>query len=457
MPKKDSVLKKNSISKKDSTSNKDSISKKDSMTAFEGYTSLEKEGGIHAYRLDSNGLEVLLAPSGGAPVSTFMITYKVGSRDEKLGETGATHFLEHMMFKGTAKYSKQSGNTIFNVLQSKGAQVNATTWNDRTNYYEMVPSEHLSLAIDIEADRMRNLLLAPNEVASEKTVILNEFDRGENEPIRKLIHSVWSAAYVAHPYQHPTIGWRKDIEVVTPEGLRSFYDRYYWPNNATVSVIGGFDSNQVMAEIRDAFGAIPSQVIPVNDYAGLEPAQQGKKEIEVHMVGGMPTIMMGYKIPDANHEDLPALHVLSILLSNGKTSRFARKLIDKGLATHQSAGASMFRDPGLFTVLVMSKTAEDLDKARVEVSAALKQVQEAIVDSTELTRVIKKLKAHTLYARDGSFSLASELNEAIAAGDWKLYTRFIERAEAVTPEKIQEVAVRYFVERNLTVGRYFPA
>lgn len=433
------------------------MSQQNEITSFPGYTSLEKEGGIHAYRLDANGLEVLLAPSGGAPVSTFMITYKVGSRDEKLGETGATHFLEHMMFKGTAKYSKQSGNTIFNVLQSKGAQVNATTWNDRTNYYEMVPSEHLSLAIDIEADRMRNLLLAPDEVASEKTVILNEFDRGENEPIRKLIHSVWAAAYVAHPYQHPTIGWRKDIEDVTPEGLRSFYDRYYWPNNATVSVIGGFDSHLVMSQIRESFEGIPSNVIPENDYSGLEPAQQGKKEIEVCMAGGMPTLMMGYKIPNALHDDIPALQVLSILLSNGKTSRLAQELIDKGIATHQSAGASMFRDPGLFTVLVMSKSPEDLTSARIEVTKALKLLQEERVQDHELHRVIKKLKAHTLYARDGSFSLASELNEAIAAGDWKLYARFIERAEDVTPEKIQEVAVRYFIERNLTVGTYLPS
>ncbi len=423
---------------------------------YPGFTALDGEGGIQSYRLDANGLEVLLAPSGAAPVSTFMITYKVGSRDETLGETGATHFLEHMMFKGTHKYSKQSGSTIFNVLQSKGARVNATTWNDRTNYYEMLPSEHLELAVDIEADRMRGLLLDPNEVNSERTVILNEFDRGENEPMRKLYHSVWSAAYVAHPYHHPTIGWRKDIEQVTPEGLRSFYDRYYWPNNATVSVIGGFNAEGVMAQIKAAFESIPRREIPVKDLSGLEPDQRGKRTIAIRMTGGMPTLLVAFKVPEASHPDLPTLHVLSMILSNGKSSRLASRLIDSGLCTMQSAGASSFRDPGLFSVLAMSAKEESLQEVEAVIEAALSDLKLHLVFSEELNRAIKKLKAQTLYARDGSFSLASELNEAIASGDWKLYTRFLEQAENVTPEHIMEVAKSYFKEDTKTVGIYLP-
>jgi len=425
--------------------------------SYPGYVALESEGGISAYRLDSNGLEVLLAPTGAAPVATLMITYKVGSRDETLGETGATHFLEHMMFKGTERYSKKSGRTIFNVLQSKGAMVNATTWNDRTNYYEMLPSEHLGIAVDIEADRMRNLLLDPAEVGSERTVILNEFDRGENEPVRKLYHSVWSAAYIAHPYHHPTIGWRKDIELVTPEGLRSFYDRYYWPNNATVSVIGGFDAAEVMACIRSAFEPIPSSLIPEKSLSGLEPSQRGERRIVVQMAGGMPTLLTGYKIPGASHEDLPALHVLSMILSNGKSSRLARLLVDSGLATAQSAGASSFRDPGLFTVMAMSANMESLTAVETAIHQCLNELKTELVETTELERAVKKLKAHTLYARDGSFSLAAELNEAIAAGDWKLYTRFLEKAEAVTAQQIKDVAALYFKDETRTVGLYQPA
>lgn len=427
------------------------------VAEFPGFSSLDSEGGIDSYRLESNGLEVLLAPSGAAPVSTFMITYKVGSRDETLGETGATHFLEHMMFKGTKKYSKKSGMSIFNVLQAKGARVNATTWNDRTNYYEMLPSEHLELAVDIEADRMRGLLLDPAEVNSERTVILNEFDRGENEPMRKLYHSVWSAAYIAHPYHHPTIGWRKDIEDVTPEGLRSFYDRYYWPNNATISVIGGFDAKLVMAQIRKAFGPIPRKEIPIKDFDGLEPEQRGKRTISIRMTGGMPTILVAYKIPDAQHQDIPALQVLSMILSTGKSSRLAQLLVDSGLCTTQSASATSFRDPGLFSLMAMSSKEESLLEVEKIYDTVVSELKEKPVSQEELTRALKKLQAQTLYARDGSFSLASELNEAIAAGDWKLYTRFLEMAEGVSAEQIRHVANTYFVEEKKTVGMYTPS
>ena len=174
----------------------------------EAFTYVESSGGIEAYRMKSNDLQVLLLPEAAAPVVTFMITYRVGSRNESTGLTGATHFLEHLMFKGTERFNKEKGATIFNVLQRVGAQVNATTWLDRTNYYELLPKEHLALAIEIEADRMRGARISEEDIESERTVILNEFDRGENEPIRKLYHAVWSAAFVAHPYHHPTIGWR---------------------------------------------------------------------------------------------------------------------------------------------------------------------------------------------------------------------------------------------------------
>ena len=214
-------------------------------------------GGIEHYVHKKNGLQVLLMQQQAAPVVTFMVTYHVGSRHESTGLTGATHFLEHLMFKGTERYNKQAKTSVFNVLQRVGAQMNATTWVDRTNYYELLPKEHLALAIDIEADRMRGARISEDDLESERTVILNEFDRGENEPIRKLYHALWSTAFEAHTYHHPTIGWRQDIENITSEGLRSFYDRFYWPNNATLSIIGGFDAEKVMASVVEQFGPIP--------------------------------------------------------------------------------------------------------------------------------------------------------------------------------------------------------
>ncbi|MDA0378643.1 MAG: pitrilysin family protein [Bacteroidetes bacterium] len=424
-------------------------------TAFPGFSPITSLGGIDEYRLDANGLTVLLCPQGEARVATVMITYRVGSRNERQGETGATHFLEHMMFKGTERYSKKSGRTIFNVLQARGARVNATTWNDRTNYYEMLPSEHLDLALEIEADRMRGLSLDPDEVASEKSVILNEFDRGENEPIRKLYHALWSTAFEAHTYHHPTIGWRQDIENVTPEGLRSFYDRFYWPGNATVSIIGGFDAAETMASIRTHFGSIPPGEI-ASDLAIREPEQRGERRTTIRMEGGNPAVLLGYKSPSALDPAVYPLHLAGMVLSHGRSSRLYTALVDEGLATSVSAGASSFRDPGLFTVMAL--LTPEVDPMAVEdiLHRELRRLMDEPPTEDERHRAMATLRAETLYARDGSFSMASQLNEAIAAGDWKLLPTFLEAVERVTCADISEAARACFVRDRLTTAVYEP-
>lgn len=426
-----------------------------SHAEYPGFTWVESCGGIDCYELDANGLQVLLSPQGAAPVATVMITYRVGSRHERQGETGATHFLEHMMFKGTERFSKKSGHTIFNVLQSRGARVNATTWNDRTNYYELLPEAHLDLALEIEADRMRNLALDPDEVESERTVILNEFDRGENQPIRKLYHALWSTAFEAHTYHHPTIGWRQDIENITVEGLRSFYDRFYWPNNATLSIIGGFDPEPVMASVVEQFGSIPRGEID----AGIgirEPEQMGERRTTIRMQGGMPALIMGFKSPAATDEAVMPLHMAGMLLGSGRSSRLYRRLVDGGMATSVSAGASSFKDPGLFTVLAMLTEQASLDEVATIISEELDRLKEEDVAVDELERALAKLEAETLYARDGSFSMAAQLNEAIAAGDWKLLPGFLDAAREVTPAQIKDAATATFVGDRQTVAVYRP-
>ena len=423
--------------------------------SFPGFSLIESDGGIDCYEMDSNGLQVLLCPQGEARVATVMITYRVGSRHERQGETGATHFLEHMMFKGTERFSKKSGKTIFNVLQAQGARVNATTWNDRTNYYELLPEAYLDLALEIEADRMRNLALDPEEVESERTVILNEFDRGENQPIRKLYHALWSTAFEAHTYHHPTIGWRQDIENITVEGLRSFYDRFYWPNNATLSVIGGFDPDTVMATITKQFGPIPrGEVAP--EVGILEPEQIGERRTTIRMQGGMPAVIMGFKSPAATDESVIPLHMAGMLLGSGRSSRLYRRLVDGGMATAVSSSASSFKDPGLFTVMAMLTPTADLEEVETIIAEELERLRASEATSDELERALAKLEAETLYVRDGSFSMASQLNEAIAAGDWKLLTRFLDAARAVTPAQIMTAAQKTFDEDRMTVAVYRP-
>lgn len=417
---------------------------------------IETSSGIEEYRLTTNGLQVLLLPQPAAPVVAFMVTYRVGSRNESLGLTGATHFLEHLMFKGTERFNKQAGTSIFETLQRVGAQVNATTWLDRTNYYELLPNEHLALAVEIEADRMRGARLAEDDLERERTVILNEFDRYDNEPIQKLYHSVWSLAFVAHPYHHPTIGWRSDIEHATQDGLRHFYDTYYWPDNATLSIIGDFDREEALALVGDHFGGIPQAPAAWPDVHTQEPPQRGERRVVVRQSGQLGAVMVAWKTPDALHPDADALDVLAVLLASGKNSRFYRHLTDPGWTTHLFASNTRLRDPGLFYaygLLAPEKAHEDVE---VRMYGALAQVQADGVSEREMQRAKAYLRAQEAYSRDGAFSTAAQLNEAIAAGDWRLYTTYQDRIAAVTAADIQRVAQTYLQEATRTVGYYIP-
>ncbi len=423
----------------------------------DAFTFEEESGGIESYRLDANGLHVLLLQEAAAPVVTFMVTYHVGSRNESLGLTGATHFLEHLMFKGTERFNKQSGTSVFNVLQRVGAEVNATTWFDRTNYYELLPKEHLGLAVEVESDRMRGARIATDDVESERTVILNELDRGENDPTRTLYHAVWSAAFAAHPYHHPTIGWRSDVEHVNVEGLRHFYDTFYWPNNATASVIGDLDRSEVFDLLARHFGGISSSPSGVPRVHTIEPRQRGERRVSVRQTGQLGAVMAAFKSPAGLDADTDALDVLSVVLTSGMSSRLYRRLTDDGLTTHLFSGSSRLRDPGLFYLFAMLAP----DRTHLEVESALLEVVENVkakgISDEELQRAKNQHKAQDAFGRDGPFAVAAQLNEAIAAGDWKLFSEMQGRIERVTAEDVQRVANQYLVEDSRTIGYYVPA
>ncbi len=426
------------------------------MTSYEGYTFVEESDGIAHYRMHVNGLDVLLAPLVLAPVTVFMITYRVGSRNESTGLTGATHFLEHLMFKGTRRFSKETGTSVFNVLQQHGARVNATTWLDRTNYYELLPSDNLELAIEIEADRMRGARLDPGDVESERTVILNELDRGENEPLRKLYQSVWSAAFVAHPYRHPTIGWRSDVQNISSEALRRFYDTFYWPDNATVTVIGDYNDNAAMAALRRHFATIPSATDPLPEVHTEEPVQLGERHVTVRMAGDLGSVMIAFKSPAAADESTAALGLLASILGDGKTGRLYRLLVDTGLATAVSASPSVLRDPGLFYIYAMLAPGRNHEEVKHKILGAIEKVTVDLVTLDELDRAKALLHADTAFDRDGAFSMASGINEAIAAGDWKLYGRIPEMMETVTAEEVRDAAAKIFDVDRMTVGYFDP-
>lgn len=416
----------------------------------------ERSGEIDAYRHTGNGLQVLLVPDDTAPVVTSMLTYRVGSRNEPTGLTGATHFLEHLMFKGTERFNPARRRSIFQVLQRLGARVNATTWLDRTNYYELLPREHLALALDIEADRMRGALLDPEEIDRERTVILNELDRGQNEPTRRLYQMVWSTAFQAHPYRHPTIGWRSDVEHMDRDGLKHFYDTYYWPDNATLTLIGDFDAGEALALVDRYFGALPRNLGRIPEVHTREPEQVGERRVVLRQSGQLGAVMVAFKSPPGLHDDADALDVLATILVSGKNSLLYRELTDRGLTSHLFGGVSRLRDPGLFYLYAMLAPGVDHETVEDGINRVVTRVREEGVPPGALERARTILHAQDAFSRDGAFAKASPINEAIAAGDWRLYTTYGARIDRVEEEQLRLVAERYLVDDQKTVGYYVP-
>ncbi len=422
----------------------------------EGVEHVQTLDGIEEYRLNSNGLGILLMPIEGLPVATVMVTYKVGSRNEVAGTTGATHILEHMMFKGTEKFNSAERSDYSSQMERIGARANATTWFDRTNYYATMPSEYVSMTIELEADRMRGLLIREEDLASEMTVVINEYERGENSPVRTLIKELFATAYMAHPYSHPTIGWRSDIESTSVEKLREFYDTYYWPENAVITVIGGFDKIKTLAAIAEQYGKVPSapQAIPVVETT--EPEQLGARRVTIKRAGQVGVVMLGYKVAEGRHEDWAALTLLQQILGADKTGRLYRALEDKGKANATFTFAPQLHDPGLFifgAFLTPEATHEEAE------AIILKEIETLIsggVDLDELARAKSVIQAGTFYGRDGTYGIADQINENIAMGDWSAYINLPEAIQAVSADALKEVASKYFVERKCTTGWFVP-
>ena len=427
-----------------------------SQEKFYGFEFIKESGGIKEYTMTSNGLRVLLKQDNTAPVATFMVTYEVGSRNEAIGYTGSTHLLEHLMFKGSRKFNTKKGNSVFQTLQSLGARMNATTWLDRTNYFAVLPSEHLETLIEIEADRMRNAYIKEEDRQSEMTVVRNEFERGQNSPSGVLDENIWATAYQAHPYHHSTIGWKEDIENVSIERLREFYDTFYWPNNATAIAIGDFTEKDALSMIKKHFGKIRKSTKPIPEVYTAEPKQEGIRTITLKRAGQQGIVGVAHKTPAATHPDAPAFMVLSSILSSGKNSRFYKNITDKGLTTSVYIWDSLFRDPGLFTVY--ANLSPDVDHKTVEKAVVdeYEKIKKDGVSDEEVKNAQTQLIASMKFRQDGSYAIASGLNEAIASGDWTLYTTYNKKIDTVTKEDVQRIVKEYFKEDLSTIGYFIP-
>ena len=420
------------------------------------FNQIKESGGITEYQHKKNGLTVLFLENHNAPVITFMVTYRVGSRNEAIGYTGSTHLLEHLMFKGSEQFNKEGGTAIWNVLQDVGAMINATTWFDRTNYFELLPKEHLPQAVKIEADRMRSAFIRDDDRKSEMTVVRNEFERGENDPWEALDKNIWATAYQAHPYHHSTIGWRSDIENVPTERLKEFYDTFYWPNNATVTVIGDFDKAKTLVLLDQKFGSISRSPHTIPEMYTTEPIQEGPRRITVKRAGEMPIIGIAHKIPEGTNKDIYALQILGRILGYGKTSRFYKRFIDTGLAADVNVWSYPLHDNGLFITYLFIAGDDPCEEVEKEILDEYGKIISDGVEVDELQRAKSQINAQTAFTRDGTYSVASNLNEAIALGDWTYYTTFLKRIKNVSLDDIRCVAKTYLKEDQSTTGFFIP-
>jgi zinc protease len=440
-----------------------------------GITFVTEADEIQEYRLD-NGMKVLLVENRVAPVATIMVLYKVGSRNEAVGYTGSTHLLEHMMFKGTPTFNKERNTQIAATLQKIGAAFNATTWYDRTNYFETVPSDQLELAIRLEADRMRNSLIHDADRQSEMTVVRNELERGQNEPSEVLDEAVYAAAFREHPYHHPTIGWRADVEGVPTSRLKEFYDTFYHPNNATVILVGDFERDAVLELISEHFGAytVPAHQIP--EVYTEEPPQQGERRLVIRRAGELALVQIAFHTPGvlgqmnvlsntdlaeraasppADNDTYPLI-ILSVALSHGITSRLYQALVETELAVDAHANADQHRDPGLFCVYATVRPEVEPSKVEETILEELRKVAEEGLTEAEVEKARQQIIAQVAYSRDGTFNIALQIGEAEAVADWRFYKDYEANISKVTPADVKRVAQTYFNEDNRTVGHFIP-
>ncbi len=409
--------------------------------------------GITEYMLD-NGLKVLLFPDNSSQTITVNITYKVGSRHEGYGEKGMAHLLEHMVFKGTPNHPD-----IPKELTEHGSRPNGTTWYDRTNYYETfnATDKNLDWALDLEADRMVNSYIAKKDLESEFSVVRNEFESGENSPLRVLMQKVISAAFLWHNYGDSTIGNRSDIERVPIENLQAFYKKYYRPDNAVLMVTGKFETDKTLALIEKKFSKIKRPDTPLRDNPTIEPAQDGEKRVALSRVGDLQIVSLLYHTPAGSHEDYAALAVLEDILTNQPSGRLYKALIDEKRASSVWAFSPFTKEPSFmyFNVDVPS------DKSLVEAEKTLLATIDDLKTNPVTDEELKRSKANLLKQFDqisrNSSILGKYMSEFIGAGDWRLAFINRDRVENMTLENVNKAIQRYFLETNRTIGNFIPS
>jgi zinc protease len=407
----------------------------------------------------SNGLTVLTKEVHDRPVVASVIWYRVGSKNEELGQTGKSHFLEHMLFKGTNTYQK--GDIDLITLRNGGAN-NAFTWLDFTAYYFSFASDRWQAALEIEASRMRHTTFAEQEFNSEKKVVEEELRIGLDGPWEALENEVWATAFRQHPYHWPTVGWIEDLKRATAADMKAYYDKWYHPRNATLVIVGDFDTGQTLARVQDLFGAI-WEGPDVKPLGVKEPVQRGEKRVLVKRPTPVERLLIGYHAPAVAEDDSYVLHVIETLLSTGKTSRLYQRLVEHDRSvTMVRASYDDHIDPSLFSVQAELQTGASLPEVERAVCDEIDKLKLSEVSDVEIWKAKRQIEADLVLANEeplqqaillGQYqTIADQERIPVSSRGYKFLDTYLERIRAVAPADVTRVVNRYFAPENRTVG-----
>lgn len=412
---------------------------------------LAQTAGVREVKLD-NGLTVVMKESHAAPVFTAQIWFKVGSRNEHTGITGISHLLEHMLFASSKNFKKGE---VSKMVHERGGIDNAATWTDFTYYWDLLSSDNLEFAIKTLAEKAGNALLLNDEIQKERVVVLSELEGNENNPDRLLYQAVMAQAFVASGYHWPTIGFRSDVENIDHAQLENYYHSYYHPNNATLVLVGDFDSNKALALAKKYFGTLPKGSLPRLPYT-TEPPQRGQRRVIVHREGTSPRVILGYHVPSLTDPDSYPLTVLDQIMSGGRSSRLYQALVEGQIATSAWSSAGNRIAPSLFMFGATAMQGVEVGKLEAALLSQVEVAKNEMPSSEEMQSAKNQLEAYFIYQNDSVSDQGEQLGYYSTVADLDYLKQLVGRIKAVTPEQVQDVARKYFTADNLTVGTYIP-
>lgn len=407
--------------------------------------------GLQEYQLN-NGLKVVLFQDPSKPRVTVNLTFNVGSRHEGYGEAGMAHLLEHMLFKGTPKRPD-----IWKQLQDRGARFNASTSYDRTNYFETLPagSDNLDFALALEADRMINSKIAPEDLAKEFSVVRNEFERDENDATGVLVEQMMHSAYQWHGYGRTTIGNKSDIEQVPPAKLKQFYTQFYQPDNALLVVAGAIETKETLELISKYFGPIPKPTRTLIPTYTVEPVQEGERQVVLQRNGDQAAVGVAYHTVAGSHPDFPAVEAMASALSEKPSGFLYKELVEKGWATELDADVTSLADPGLIIFIAKVSKGKDPKVVAKRLSELLDRLKPNQFSQADITRYQAQFSRSFDLAMTDSASIAIYLSEWASRGDWRLMFLNRDRVESLKLVQIQD-SLKYLKPSNRTVGLFIP-